>query len=466
MIKSISSVSIWMIFTILGTFPTFAAPSTPTESGLPAVPTGSANGGAAADPLATKLGVEFLPGSTSSVILDRGGRRYLVDLATHRVSELAEPAEAHLARPQGEKATPAQQSDAAKIFKEKCAGCHGSDGEGIASIKTPDFTNETVQASLSDAEMLNTIKNGRPGTMMPAWGDKLSEQDMDSVARFIRSFATPATASAGQTKRRKPYQPGDDVLMTLPTGRRLDRHGLYLNFAHRFPFDPAFSGTARGGAMLGLDGFALPSFGLRYGVTDKLSVSIFRSPTYIGRPIQIGAAYNFLDEHDGQPFNFAARFSMEGEDNFAKNFTEDFEAIFSRSISSRAQLYLVPTVALNDRPLQQVFAYEASAIADVPGHNTFSLGAGGALDVRPTVALIAEVIPTLVNGRPLGIHRPAFSFGVQKKIWRHSFTFGFTNSPGTTVSQRAGTDASFLGDPSADTPKKVFIGFDISRQLF
>ena len=84
----------------------------------------------------------------------------------------------------------------------------------------------------------------------------------------------------------------------------------------------------------------------------------------------------------------------------------------------------------------------------------------------PTVALVAEVIPTVVNGRPLEIHRPAYSFGIQKKIWRHAFTFGFTTSPGTTVSQRAGTRATFLEDPTADKPGGLFIGFDLSRQLF
>jgi hypothetical protein len=108
----------------------------------------------------------------------------------------------------------------------------------------------------------------------------------------------------------------------------------------------------------------------------------------------------------------------------------------------------------------------ASAPPDLPGFNTFYLGVGGALDIRPTVALVAEVFPTLVNGPELGIHRPAFAFGIQKRVLRHAFTLGFSNSPGTIVSQRAGTRATFLGDPSADTPKGLFIGFDLMRQIY
>jgi hypothetical protein len=82
------------------------------------------------------------------------------------------------------------------------------------------------------------------------------------------------------------------------------------------------------------------------------------------------------------------------------------------------------------------------------------------------VALVAEVIPTLVNGPELGIHRPAYSFGIQKRVHHHAFTLGFSNSPGTVVSQRAGTRATFVGDPSADTPSGLFIGFDLMRQIY
>jgi hypothetical protein len=71
-----------------------------------------------------------------------------------------------------------------------------------------------------------------------------------------------------------------------------------------------------------------------------------------------------------------------------------------------------------------------------------------------------------MNGRDLGIHRPAYAFGIQKKIWRHAFTFGFTNGPATTVSQRGGTRATLLDDPSADKPGGLFVGFDLTRQIF
>jgi hypothetical protein len=314
---------------------------------------------------------------------------------------------------------------------------------------------------------------------MPAWSGKLTDTQISSLVTYIRSFApgsenqpngpstsSTATGSSEQAKS-KPniYEPGDDVVVSLPTGRPTDRHGVYVNFAHRFPYDPVFTGMERGAQLFGLDGVAIPSFGFRYGVTDDLSVSIFRAPSLINRPIQLMAGYNILEERKGTPLNLMVRVSIEGQDNFRKNYTENIEGVISRSITSRAQFYLVPTVSFNDRRLEQPAGYLSSQIPAVPGVNAFSLGTGLAIDIRPSVALLAEVIPTLVNARELGIHRPVFSFGIQKKIWRHAFTLALTTSPGTTVSQRAGTRAQFLNDPSADTLGGLVLGFDLTRQI-
>jgi hypothetical protein len=257
-----------------------------------------------------------------------------------------------------------------------------------------------------------------------------------------------------------------------------------VNFTHRFPYEPAFTTSGRGDTLFGLDDFSVSSFGLRYGVTSKLSVMAYRSPSVIGRPIELMAAYNFLDERDGKPFNAALRFSVDGQNDFDSNYTENFELVASRSIGHRAQLYATPTFSIHQRPL---LANPNNALADAvpnqpcgaplavdlpvsfqarPCANTFSLAMGTAVDIRSSVAIIAEAIPTLVNGNELAIHRPEFSFGIQKRLWRHAFTLGFTNSPGTIVSERSGTNATFTGDPSADKPSKVFIGFDLTRQVY
>jgi mono/diheme cytochrome c family protein len=82
----------------------------------------------------------------------------------------------------------ADSPDGAAVYKQKCQMCHGADGKGFPAIKTPDMTDPKWQASLSDKEMTDVIKNGKKGTPMPAFADKLKDDEIQAVIKFIRSF--------------------------------------------------------------------------------------------------------------------------------------------------------------------------------------------------------------------------------------------------------------------------------------
>ena len=328
--------------------------------------------------LAESLGISFPSDSSSTVVLERDGKRYVIDAAAKSIHELA-----------GDAST-------APTFIKNCASCHGERGQGIKAVGTPNFQDPAFQKRITEAEISIAIHNGKGG-IMPAWSGKLTENQISGLVSYVRSLqgdgaaggsagpvTTASTAGNSTAVPAKPtiYEPGDDVLMSLPTGRPIQRHGVYVNFAHRFAYDPAFTGTGRGEVLLGLDGFAIPSFGFTYGITDKFSASIYRSSSIIGRPIQLMASYHMLDEHHGAPFNLAVRVSIEGQNNFRKNFTENIEGIFSRSLTRRAQIYAVPTISLNDRPLVQG-GFRSRDILDFPGTNTFSLGVGLAVISAP-----------------------------------------------------------------------------------
>jgi hypothetical protein len=367
---------------------------------------------ATAAPSAGDAGVSFVDGSSSQIIVERGGRKYLVDLVSHEVKEVG--------------TTPAVEET-----------------EGSSSKTEADSATQN-----------STTQSGAPP-------------------------AGPAAANKSTV-----YTAGDDLVFAVPTGRRVDRHGLTINFTHRFPYEAAFTGPGRGNTLLGLDDFSVSSFGFRYGITSRLYAFAYRSPSVIGRPIEFMAGYNFLDEHDHQPLNLAARFSIDGQNNFQRNFSENFEIIASRSITRHAQIYVAPTFTIHARPLlQNTNSSFADAIVEQPCSapqangvsgglilkpcaNTISIGVAASVDIRKTVALVAETIPTIMNADELGIHRPEFAFGIQKKIWRHAFTLGFGNGPATIVSQRAGSSSTFLGNPSAGIPQNMFIGFDLTRQVF
>jgi mono/diheme cytochrome c family protein len=410
-------------------------------------------------PLAAALGVRFVEGSTSSLVLERDGKEYVVDLATQTIRENNPPLQLASAEPQQGAAAQSTTgaSAGASIFRQQCASCHGGDGKGLAAQNTPDLTNFRARSGIPSQTIVDVVTNGKPGTAMQGFSGRLSAAEIRDVSAFVQSLATPAQSNV--------YEPADDLVFSLPTGRRLAKDGLYINFTHRFAYDPAFSGSGLGNILFGLDGFSVSSFGLRYGITDKLSVNVFRSPSIINRPIEFMGAYNFLDEHDGHPINAAFRVSIDGQDNFRRNFTTNLEAIVSRSITNRAQLYVVPTYSFNNRRLVSKSGALQNRPPESPGIDSFSIGAGLAVNFRPTVALVAEVIPTFKNGDDLGIHRPAYSFGVQKQVRGHAFTIGFTQGPGTTVAQRAGTRAAYLNDPSADKPSGLFFGFNLMRRL-
>ena len=79
-------------------------------------------------------------------------------------------------------------SEGGDLFKEKCSMCHGPDGKGYPALKTPDFTDPKVQTALSDKEITEAIKNGKKGTAMPPFGDKLSDDQIHALVTYIRSL--------------------------------------------------------------------------------------------------------------------------------------------------------------------------------------------------------------------------------------------------------------------------------------
>jgi len=79
-------------------------------------------------------------------------------------------------------------ADGDAVFKARCTGCHGSDGKGNPAIGTPDFTSPKTQSGISDTGIIDTITNGRKGTIMPAWKGTLSDEEIAAVAAYVRSL--------------------------------------------------------------------------------------------------------------------------------------------------------------------------------------------------------------------------------------------------------------------------------------
>lgn len=91
---------------------------------------------------------------------------------------------AHAADPEAGKA----------IYEANCTACHGTagNGKGPAAIaltpKPTDFTAATTWAGKTDAQVLASVRAGRPGTSMTAF-TQLHDDELANVVAYLRGFA-------------------------------------------------------------------------------------------------------------------------------------------------------------------------------------------------------------------------------------------------------------------------------------
>ncbi|MCH6235727.1 c-type cytochrome [Cognataquiflexum rubidum] len=114
-----------------------------------------------------------------------------------------------------------------RIYTEKCAACHGSNGEGISA---PALGNPMLLATATDHFLRYAIAEGRDGTPMVAFKDSLSSDEIDAVTAFLRSRASgwnvPEPVSVSL--------PTPEEYVINPEGKQPNfqlREGLYLSAA-------------------------------------------------------------------------------------------------------------------------------------------------------------------------------------------------------------------------------------------
>ena len=80
---------------------------------------------------------------------------------------------------------------AAALFTQNCARCHGADGRGETalgkSLEAPNFADaEWWEKHRSGKKLVASITHGHGG--MPAFGKKLSREDIAALAAYVRHF--------------------------------------------------------------------------------------------------------------------------------------------------------------------------------------------------------------------------------------------------------------------------------------
>ncbi|MCA1746356.1 MAG: c-type cytochrome, partial [Bacteroidales bacterium] len=88
-------------------------------------------------------------------------------------------------------ANPGNTERGGPLYKQHCAECHGSTGEGE---KAPALNNQELLSAASNGYLMATITVGRVGTEMPAWGRAgedhpvLTGKERQDIVAWIRSW--------------------------------------------------------------------------------------------------------------------------------------------------------------------------------------------------------------------------------------------------------------------------------------
>jgi putative heme-binding domain-containing protein len=79
-------------------------------------------------------------------------------------------------------------------FRSRCADCHGMDARGV---RAPDLT-QVWASGRTDDGLFKTLKNGVPGTEMPAFGPRMFDIEAWQILAYLRTIAAPTSADMGR----------------------------------------------------------------------------------------------------------------------------------------------------------------------------------------------------------------------------------------------------------------------------
>lgn len=316
--------------------------------------------------------------------------------------------------------------------------------------------------------------------------NRVAEVAVVSAEKPAQEPAQPAPTRERESSRA--YEPYDYHIVNIPTPKAVRRHSLNMHFTHRFqetitPFalEDASEHIARiSKDLLGLDSSSVSSFGVTYGITDRLYANAYRSPLCqpgLCKTIELGLGYHFLDEAGRSPIALSAYSSVEGDYNFTERYTYNFQVMIGRSVTRFVNVFFSPAAHVNangsDRFKEFLSAQPLISKLRL-GRHSGSFGFGVNARVRPTTSLLLEYTPRV--GFKLGQITPDFdstigqlagfknvseaeiAFGFEKRIGRHVFSLTFSNTQTTTT-------ARYNSSNQALPPNKFAIGFNLFRRI-
>ncbi|MFZ5469008.1 MAG: c-type cytochrome [Myxococcota bacterium] len=82
--------------------------------------------------------------------------------------------------------------ETAALYKKHCKSCHGMDGKADTKTgkkeKMTDISTAEWQSKNSDEKIFKVISNGEKDTKMKPFKEKLSEDEIKGLVKFVRGF--------------------------------------------------------------------------------------------------------------------------------------------------------------------------------------------------------------------------------------------------------------------------------------
>ncbi len=94
-----------------------------------------------------------------------------------------------------------------KLYAQNCAACHGENGRGGVGVP---LALASFLDSVSDRYLFETIRQGRPGRIMPAF-EEMSDAQVDAIVAYMRAWS----------KNKAPVYPLDLVKGNSSNGKKL-----------------------------------------------------------------------------------------------------------------------------------------------------------------------------------------------------------------------------------------------------
>jgi hypothetical protein len=142
------------------------------------------------------------------------------------------------------------QPDPRAAYSNACAACHGDDGRGRSAsqlgfdVPLPDFTDCDFAVREPDSDWYAIAHRGGPvrgfDRLMPAFGEAMSQAEIDAALAHIRTFCTDARWPRGELNlpralfTEKAYPEDEAVITTTLVGEGLD------SVSHEFVWEQRF----------------------------------------------------------------------------------------------------------------------------------------------------------------------------------------------------------------------------------